>query len=851
MSSLIASADKIPSGQAEPGRLGFSIEGMSCASCVGRVEKAIRAVPGVESASVNLATERADVAFSGLPDVRAVAKAIEEAGYDVATETVDLAIEGMSCASCVNRIETALSTVPGVADAAVNLATGRASVQVLSGAAGAANLEAAVENAGYAARRIATDEPRDKGADARERETKSLSRAVALAGVLTLPVVMLEMGAYLVPAIETFVMERIGMQASWQIQFVLATIVLFGPGLRFFQKGLPALLRLAPDMNSLVALGTGAAWLYSVVATFLPGLLPEGTRNVYFEAAAVIATLILLGRYLEARAKGRTSEAIKHLIGLQPKTARVLRDGEAIEVALDQVTVGDVLLVRPGEKIAVDGEVTEGSSFVDESMITGEPMPVAKGAGDKVVGATINKTGSFSFRATKVGSDTVLAQIIQMVERAQAAKLPIQALVDRVTAWFVPAVMGIALATFLVWLGFGPEPALTFALVNAVAVLIIACPCAMGLATPTSIMVGTGRGAEMGILFRNGEALQTLRDANVIALDKTGTLTKGRPELTDLVTVDGFGRDEVLALVAAVEGRSEHPIAEAIVEAAKQAGLDAGSAEGFEAMPGFGVRARVGGRGVEIGADRLMTKLGIETNQFDEVAHRLADEGKSPLYAAIDGRLAAIIAVADPIKPTTPLAIEALHRLGLKIAMITGDNRRTAEAIARKLGIDEVVAEVLPDGKVEALHRLRENGLKVAFVGDGINDAPALAEADVGIAIGTGTDVAIESADVVLMSGELTGVPNAIALSKATMRNIKQNLFWAFAYNTALIPVATGVLFPAFGILLSPVLAAGAMALSSVFVVTNALRLKRFRSPVETDSKLSADVQFRLVPAKP
>ena len=851
MTSAIAPNQENRPGGGETNQLGFAIEGMNCASCVGRVEGAIRAVRGVASASVNLAAGRAEVAFSGPPDAHAVVLAIKGAGYRATTESVDLAIEGMSCASCVSRIETALRGVPGVTDAAVNLATGRASLQVMVGAVDAADLETAVKKAGYTARRIAADEPRDRETNARERETAGLSRAVALAAILTLPVVTMEMGAYLVPAIGRFVEQRIGMQASWEAEFALTTLVLFGPGLRFFQKGIPALWRFAPDMNSLVALGTGAAWLFSAVATFVPDLLPSGTRNVYFEAAAVIATLILLGRYFEARAKGRTGGAIKHLLGLRPKTARVLRDGEAIEVALDQVRVGDVLLVRPGDRIAVDGEVVEGSSFVDESMITGEPMPVAKETGAKVVGGTINKMGSFSFRATEVGSKTVLAQIVQMVERAQAAKLPIQALVDKVTAWFVPAVMGVALATFLLWLAFGPTPALAFALVNAVAVLIIACPCAMGLATPTSIMVGTGRGAEMGILFRKGEALQTLRGVNVIALDKTGTLTKGRPELTDLTTVNGFGRDEVLALVAAVEARSEHPVGEAIVAAAKQSGLTIGSADGFKALPGLGVRAWVGGRGVDIGADRLMTKLGIDIKHLVAVAQPLADEGKSPLYAAIDGKLAAIIAVADPIKPTTPQAIAALHRLGLTVAMITGDNRRTAEAIARKLGIDQVVAEVLPDGKVEALRRLRGDGLKVAFVGDGINDAPALAEADVGIAIGTGTDVAIESADVVLMSGELTGVPNAIALSKATMRNIKQNLFWAFAYNTALIPVATGLLFPAFGILLSPVLAAGAMAVSSVFVVTNALRLRRFRSPVEPGSRVATGLpQLRLAPAK-
>jgi Cu+-exporting ATPase len=658
------------------------------------------------------------------------------------------------------------------------------------------------------------------------------------------------MGSHLIPPIHDFVMGTIGMQTSWYLQFVLASTVLFGPGLRFFKKGVPALLRGTPDMNSLVSLGTSAAWGYSVVATFLPGVLPPGTANVYFEAAAVIVTLILLGRFLEARAKGRTSEAIKRLVGLAPKTARVIRDGETVELPLDQVQTGDILLVRPGDKVPVDGEVVEGSSFVDESMITGEPLPVSKNEGAEVVGGTINKTGSFSFRATKVGADTALSQIIRMVEQAQGSKLPIQAMVDKVTAWFVPAVMAAALATFLVWLVFGPTPALTFALVNAVAVLIIACPCAMGLATPTSIMVGTGRAAEMGVLFRKGEALQTLRGAQVIALDKTGTLTKGKPELTDLATAEGFERAELLSLVAAVEIRSEHPIAEAIVDAARAEGLPVRQAEGFEATPGFGVKARVAGRTVEVGADRLMKKLGLDVAVFSSEAERLGDEGKSPLYAAVDGRLAAIIAVADPIKETTPEAIRALQELGLKVAMITGDNRRTAEAIAKRLGIDEVVAEVLPDGKVEAVKRLRKGDRTVAFVGDGINDAPALAEADVGLAIGTGTDVAIESADVVLMSGDLRGVSNAIALSKATIKNIRQNLFWAFAYNAALIPVAAGALYPVNGVLLSPVFAAGAMALSSVFVLGNALRLRTFRAPIKAQGAPKHGGEARLAPAE-
>lgn len=805
------------------------VEGMTCASCVARVEKAIRAVPGVTEASVNLATERADVRFDASTKSADIVKAIENAGYGAAEDTIELTIEGMTCASCVARIEKALKTVPGVTEANVNLATERASVRITRGIATAAALEEAVRVAGYAAKRMTGDESVDREGEKREQETRKLARALLIAAVLTLPIFVLEMGSHFIPGVHEFVMNNIGMQESWYLQFALTTLVLFGPGLRFYQKGVPALFRLAPDMNSLVAIGTSAAWIYSVVATFAPDLPPDGTANVYYEAAAVIVTLILLGRFLEARAKGRTSEAIKHLMGLQAKTARVIRNGETVEVPLSDVQTGDTVVVRPGDRVPVDGSVLDGNSYVDESMITGEPVPVEKVAGSEVVGGTINKTGSFTFRATKVGADTVLAQIIKMVEQAQGAKLPIQSLVDRVTAWFVPAVIAIALLTFGIWLVFGPDPALTFALVNGVAVLIIACPCAMGLATPTSIMVGTGRAAEMGVLFRKGEALQTLRNAAVIAVDKTGTLTKGRPELTDLETAEGFDRDTVLTLVAAVETRSEHPIAEAIVDAAKAKGLAIAEPARFEAIPGFGASAEVSGRTVHVGADRLMTQLKLDVSAFADQAARLGSEGKSPLYAAIDGKLAAIIAVADPIKETTPQAIRMLHDLGLKVAMITGDNRRTAEAIAAKLGIDEVIAEVLPDGKVAALKKLKQGGRAVAFVGDGINDAPALAEADVGLAIGTGTDVAIESADVVLMSGDLLGVPNAIALSKATIRNIKENLFWAFAYNAVLIPVAAGALYPVYGLLLSPIFAAGAMALSSVFVLGNALRLRAFR----------------------
>jgi heavy metal translocating P-type ATPase len=816
--------------------LDIPIRGMTCASCVGRVEKAIRAVQGVDTAVVNLATERARVSLApGIKDASPVATAIRHAGYEPAEETIDLAVSGMTCASCVGRVEKALKSVPGVVDAAVNLATERASVRVMGGGHEVAGrLIGAVAAVGYEAEKAQTGaEQTDRERATREAELASLRRSVILATLATVPLLVFEMGSHLVEEVHHFLAGTIGEDTIRVLSFLLATLIQFGPGLRFYAKGWPALWRGAPDMNSLVMLGTTAAYGYSVVATFAPSTLPAGTDNTYFEAAAVIVTLILLGRYFEARAKGRTSEAIRRLMTLQAKTARVLRDGQEIEVDFAAVKRGDVVIVRPGDKVAVDGDVVEGSSFVDESMITGEPLPAQKGVGATVIGGTINKTGAFRFRATNVGADTLLAQIVRTVEAAQSSKLPIQALVDRVTTWFVPVVIGAAALTFLAWLAFGPSPALTFALVNAVAVLIVACPCAMGLATPTSIMVGTGKAAEMGVLFRRGEALQALKDATIVALDKTGTLTKGHPELTDMSVASGFTHDDVLRLVASVETRSEHPLAAAIVAEGTRRGLTFSEPTAFEATPGFGVRATVDGHHIQAGADRMMRQLGLDVCIFAETAARLADEGKTPLYAAVDGRLAAVIAVADPIKDTTPAAIEALHRLGLRVVMITGDNRRTAEAIAKRLGIDEVVAEVLPTDKAESVKQLQSGGSsRVAFVGDGINDAPALAQADVGLAIGTGTDIAIESADVVLMSGDLRNVPNAIALSQATIRNIKQNLFWAFAYNAVLIPVAAGVLYPAFGVLMSPIFAGGAMAFSSVSVLTNALRLRRFAPPL-------------------
>jgi len=812
-----------------PYRETLFITGMTCASCVGRVEKALKKVEGVESAQVNLATEKAVVSSSEPLDLMVLTKAVERAGYEVsATQPIELEIDGMTCASCVARVEKALKKVTGVQQANVNLATERAWVQ------GNTQLQIndliqAVQKAGYTAKLAEQDQNEQQGKKASEQQ--QLKRDLILSLILALPVFILEMGSHMIPAFHMWVMEYIGHQPNWLIQFVLTTLVLIFPGRRFYQKGIPALFRLAPDMNSLVAVGTLAAYSFSLVATFIPEILPQGTVHVYYEAAAVIVSLILLGRYLEAKAKGRTSQAIQHLIGMQAKTARIYRDGQVIEVPVAEVTTDTIVEIRPGERVPVDGEVVEGRSYIDESMITGEPVPVEKHSGDQVVGGTINQNGTLNIRATAIGESSVLAQIIRMVEQAQGSKLPIQMLVDKVTMWFVPMVMLLATLTFIVWFIFGPEPALTFSLVNAVAVLIIACPCAMGLATPTSIMVGTGRGAEMGVLFRKGEALQLLQEVKVVAVDKTGTLTEGKPLLTDFHVQQSFEHKKVLQIVASVEAKSEHPIALAIVQAAEQQKINLLPVTAFDSVTGSGIKAEVEGQSVQIGADRYMQQLGLNVTSFEQEAARLGQEGKTPIYVAINHKLAAIIAVADPIKETTYAAINALHQLGLMVAMITGDNRHTAQAIAARLHIDQVVAEVLPDGKVEVVRQLQQQYGRVAFVGDGINDAPALAQADVGLAIGTGTDVAIEAAEVILMSGNLEGVPNAIALSKATISNIRQNLFWAFVYNIALIPIAAGVLYPAFGILLSPIFAAGAMALSSVFVLGNALRLKYFNAP--------------------
>lgn len=807
------------------------VEGMSCASCVKRVEKAAAKVPGVATSAVNFATESLTVEPSEGFSAATLAEAIRKAGYEPKADMFAFTLEKPLKEGDAERLNAALSHVAGVVS--VTTSEGERHVSVEAFGRDAKRLvSAAIRSAGFVLEKPKSSTGHDhEGHETHnhhEEDAGVLKRDLAIAAVLTLPLFVLEMGGHIYAPFHHWLMGAVDMQWLYYGYFALATAVIFGPGFRFLKTGLPALLRGHPEMNALVAIGVLAAYSYSTVTTFAPQLLPEAARFVYFEAATVIVTLILLGRLLEARARGRTGAAIRRLLNLQAKTARVERGGQAIDIPTDEVEVGDVLIVRPGERIAVDGVVLDGSSNVDESMMSGEPLPVEKHAGSQVVGGTINGSGSFRFRAEKVGADTMLSQIIRLVEQAQGAKLPIQAVVDRVTGWFVPAVMGVALLTFLVWYVVGPEPVLPHALVAAVAVLIIACPCAMGLATPTSIMVGTGRAADLGVLFRKGDALQALRDVKTVVLDKTGTVTKGQPELTDVLTAQGFDETELLPLVAALEARSEHPVAEAIVTSVKARGLSIPAAESFAARVGYGIEGKVNGRTIAVGADRLMVELGLSVETFAGDAARLADEGKTPLYVALDGRLAAILAVADPLKETSRDAIRQLKAMGLKVAMVTGDNARTAKAIAAQVGIDEVVAEVLPHGKVEALERLRAAG-PVAFVGDGINDAPALASADIGIAIGTGTDVAIESADVVLSSGALTGVADAIAVSHATMNNIRQNLFWAFGYNVALIPLAAGALYPAFGIQLSPMIGAGAMALSSVFVLTNALRLRSMK----------------------
>jgi Cu+-exporting ATPase len=828
----------------------FGVQGMTCASCVSHVEKALLEVKGVVSAFVNLATEKATVEYlvSGAP-VADFKKAVESAGYHIAeNETgrkkVTFAVTGMTCASCVSHVEKALLEVDGVISANANLATEKATVEYDTMKTGMADFKKAVENAGYGIGAEISEEttaqPDDIAAGS-QREIKALRNKLAFAGII---------GAYmLLVALSEFTGKWMPeLFTNKYLLWALATPVQFWAGWQFYGGTWGALKHRTANMNTLIAVGTSAAYFYSVAAIIFPGFFAAGGRgaHVYFDTASIIIALILLGRLLEARAKGQTSDAIKKLIGMQAKTARVVRDGQEMDIPVEQVVTGDIIIVRPGEKVPVDGIIREGHSSLDESMVTGESLPVEKGIGDEVIGATINKTGSFHFEATKVGKDTVLAQIIKLVEEAQGSKAPIQRLADVISAYFVPAVIGIAAITFIAWLLVGPAPALTYALLNFVAVLIIACPCALGLATPTAIMVGTGKGAENGVLIRSGEALETAHKIQTIILDKTGTLTQGKPVVTEIIASSGFKEEELLQVAASAERGSEHPLGESIINTARERNLVLQEAVDFNAIPGHGVEAKIDGRKVLMGNLQLMQERKLSLNGLETSADRLSQEGKTPMFLSIDGRVAGIIAVADTLKPNSKAAVRELHNLGLEVVMLTGDNKRTAEAIARDVGIERVLAEVLPENKASEVKRLQEEGKVVAMVGDGINDAPALAQADVGIAIGTGTDVAIEAADVTLMSGDLSGVVTAIALSKRTLRTIKQNLFWAFAYNVALIPIAAGVLYFLFDQggtppelrfffgdygFLNPILAALAMAISSVTVVSNSLRLRGFRPP--------------------
>ena len=740
-------------------------------------------------------------------------------------------VEGMSCAGCVARVESVIADVPGVEEATVNLATGRAAIKFLEDQFSEADFRKAIAAASYGVSGLVDS------AESQRREIAGLRRDVMIAALLTLPL-LATAKLPLIPSIADAMQKILSGQGWALIELALVTPVLFYAGGRFIKLGWSELRHLNPGMNSLVMMGAGAAFLYSTFVLFWPNLFPPGTAQLYFVAAGVIVTLILVGRYLEALARGRTSQAISALMQLEPQTARVVRDGVEIEISVDDLSLGDVLAVRPGERLAADGIVVDGTSQVDEAMITGESMPVEKGAGAEVISGTINKAGAFTYRATGVGDQTVLRRIVQLVEQAQNDKPEVQRIADKIASIFVPVVMVVAVLTFVLWMVFGSEPALGFAFVTAVSVLLIACPCAMGLATPTAIMVGTGRGAENGILIRNGSALESLARVDTVLFDKTGTLTHGMPELIDILdpmsgnTLENS--DEVLAVIAAAEAQSEHPLSIAIIDAATVRGLDLPQTTEFVVHPGFGVEATIEGRRILVGTARLMDQEKIDSARGRTAANRLAESGKTPVMVAIDGKLVAVLGIADTVKPESAATVEQLKYLGLRVGMVTGDNRKTAGVIAAELGIDQIAAETLPGDKAQEIERLQNEGHKVAFVGDGINDAPALATADVGIAIGTGTDIAVEAGDVVFMSGDVRSVVKAIVLARGTLRTIRYNFLWAYGYNIALIPLAAGAFFPLFGWLLNPMLAAAAMSISSVFVVTNSLRLRKLKLPFAT-----------------
>ena len=833
-------ADKPDSEKVSKTRI--PITGMTCTNCAATIEKGLAETPGVEHADVNFASEKASIEYD--PNKVSLSKikdTISELGYGVATKKSIYPVGNMTCASCVTRVEEALKSVAGVVSVNVNLASGKATVEYLESTT-YTDMKKAVEEAGYT---LGNEiETLEDVSETSQREVRKVRNRFIVAAILTIPIVIM-----------MFTPHFTGME---YLLWALATPVQFWAGLRFYKGAWGALKHRTTDMNTLIAVGTSAAYLYSVIAVLFPSVFTTGglTPHVYFDTSSAIITLILLGRYLEARAKGQTSEAIKKLIGLQPKTAIVIRNGQEKQIPIEELLAGDLVLVKPGERVPVDGIITEGYSSLDESMITGESIPVEKKVGDEVIGATINKTGSFRFEATKIGKDTTLARIVRLVEEAQGSKAPVQRLADIIASYFVPIVIGIAIVTFLVWFFAGPSPSLTYAFLNFVAVLVIACPCALGLATPTAIIVGTGKGAEHGILIRSAETLERAHKINAVLLDKTGTLTQGKPEVTDIIATAGYSKEDVLRLAASAEKNSEHSLAEAIVKTASEKSLGLSPSSDFNAIPGFGVEAVVDGKKLLLGNLKLIQERKLSLNGLDGQANGLWAEGKTVMFLGIDGQVVGIIALADTIKPDAQIVVAQLHKMGIEVAMVTGDNQRTAEAIAKQAGIDRVFAEVLPENKADEVKKLQSEGKVVAMVGDGINDAPALAQADVGIAIGTGTDVAMETGDITLIRGELNGIVTAISLSKRTMRTIRQNLFWAFAYNVILIPVAAGVLYFAFGHggvpsglqfalgehgFLNPILAAAAMALSSITVVMNSLRLRTFKAAQFVGSSLKPD----------
>ncbi len=813
----------------------FKINGMTCAACAKTVERVTGKLAGVTQSSVNFATEKLHITYDEAKlTVADIKKAVSKAGYEALEEVnakeVSIPIQGMTCAACAKTIERVVGKLNGIESVVVNFATEKANIKYNPTAVRLSEIKQAIAKAGYKALEIQNETRVDEDKRRKEKEIRILWAKFIVAALFAAPLLYIAMApmiwwlrwptpAWLNP------MQYPLIYALVQIGLVIPVVI---AGYRFYTVGFKAILRRSPNMDSLIAMGTAAAIGYSLYSTYrIFNTDFKYVNDLYFETAGVILTLILLGKSLEAVSKGRTSEAIKKLMGLAPKTAIVIHVDQEIEIPIEEVEVGDIIVVKPGEKIPVDGEVVEGLTSVDESMLTGESIPVEKKAGDKVYGASLNKNGSIRFKATKVGSETALSQIIKLVEQAQGSKAPIAQMADIVSGYFVPVVFGIAILAALAWYISGQS--VVFSLTIFIAVLVIACPCALGLATPTAIMVGTGKGAEYGVLFKGGEALETTHKVKTIVFDKTGTITEGRPEVTDIITTDLVGRNKLFQLAASAEKGSEHPLGEAIVRGADQEGLALIKPDTFNALPGRGIEAEIEGKSLLLGNDKLMAEKQIEITNLGDQSDRLALEGKTPMYIAIDNKLAGIIAVADVIKESSAKAIRRLHEMGIEVAMITGDNRRTAQAIAKQVGIDRVLAEVLPQDKANEVKKLQAEGKKVAMVGDGINDAPALAQADIGIAIGSGTDVAMESADIVLMRSDLMDVPTAIQLSKRTIRNIKQNLFWAFGYNVAGIPIAAGLLYAFGGPLLSPIFAAAAMSLSSVSVLTNALRLKGFK----------------------